>query len=178
MAELSTIARPYAEALFSAATAAGQAAAWQGPLQTLARVASQSDVAAVLRDPKLAAAQAVDLLTGLTPVNLPDGVRNLVQVLVENDRLATLPEISRQYDDLKHLSEGSAECLVESAFPLDDHQLGELMTALARKFPQRLQPQVRVAPELIGGVRVTVGDQVLDASVRMRLDQMRTALTA
>ncbi|HUN93925.1 MAG TPA: F0F1 ATP synthase subunit delta [Burkholderiaceae bacterium] len=178
MAELSTVARPYAEALFSAAQGAKAADAWQAPLDRLAALVGNAQVAEVVADPKLQATQVVSLIEGLAGGTLPDGVQNLLRLLVENDRLATLPEISRQYRILKNQADGVADCLVESAFPLEQPELDSLLAALRRRFPLQLRPEVRVDPSLIGGVRVTVGDQVLDTTVRTRLDQMRTALTA
>jgi len=178
MAELSTIARPYAEALYAAAKSGGQAAAWLAPLTALAQVADHPQVAEVLADPKLAKAQAVDLLAALSKQSLPDGMRNFVALIVDNDRVAALPQVAAQFRALKNADEGVADCLVETAFPLSDDQLKSLLASLARKFPLQLKPEVRVDPQLIGGVRVTVGDQVLDTSVRARLDQMRNALTA
>ncbi len=97
---------------------------------------------------------------------------------MENDRLAALPEIARQFRVLKNESEGVADCLIESAFPMSDAQVAELLAALSKKFGLKLKPEVRVDAGLIGGVRVTVGDHVLDTSVKTRLAQMQAALTA
>ena len=98
---------------------------------------------------------------------------------MENDRLEVMPEIARQFHELKNLSEGVADAYIETAFELSDDELKGLLDKLASKFPGvKLTPIVRVNPELIGGVAVTVGDQVIDATVRTRLEQMKTMLTA
>lgn len=178
MAEISTVARPYAEALFASAQSAGATADWQPLIERLAALVDDPQVAAVISDPKLEPVQVAELVGGLAGTPLPDGLRNLVSLLVENDRLSTLPEIAQQYHALKNHAEGTADCLIETALPLEPAQLADLVAALTRKFTMQLNPEVRVDPSLIGGVRVTVGDQVLDTTVRARLDAMRTALTA
>lgn len=182
MAELSTIARPYAEALFAAAKSGGTLDAWVAVTDELAALVRHPQVAEVVADPKLGDGQVLDLLTGLLKSKLPEGAnnagKNFLQMLVENDRLAALPEIARQFRQLKNESEGVADCLIESAFPMSDAQVSDLLAALSKKFGLKLKPEVRVDAALIGGVRVTVGDHVLDTSVKTRLAQMQAALTA
>lgn len=179
MAELSTVARPYAEALF--AVAQGNKAgldAWQAALGELAALMSNADVAEVVSDPNLDNAQVQALLTGMLKSPLPADGANFLALLVENQRLAVLPEVAVQFRQLKNAAEGVADCLIESAFPLNDAQVNDLVAGLAAKFGRKLKAEVRVNPELIGGVRATVGDQVLDSSVRARLNDMQAALTA
>lgn len=178
MAELSTIARPYAEALFDAARGDGTAAAWGGALDALAALAVHPQVTEVIGDPKLGGAQRVELLTGLLKAPLPPEGRNFLTLLVDNDRVAALPEIARQFRALKNAADGVADCLIESAFPLSDAQVADLLAGLSAKFGLKLKPEVRVDAALIGGLRVTVGDHVLDTSVKTRLAQMQAALTA
>jgi F-type H+-transporting ATPase subunit delta len=105
-------------------------------------------------------------------------VRNLLQVVLENHRLAALPAIAEQFHRLKDDAQQRAEVLVTSAFPMDQRQIDELLPALERRFGRKLYARIAVDPGLIGGVCVTVGDEVLDTSVRARLDSMRSALTA
>jgi len=178
MAELSTIARPYAEALFAAARGAGSLDAWLAGSDELAALVRHPQVAEIVADPKLGGAQVLDLLTGLLTSPLPAEGRNFLQMLVDNDRLAALPEIARQFRALKNASEGVADCLIESAFPMPESEVADLVAALSRKFGLKLKPEVRVDASLIGGVRVAVGDHVLDSSVKTRLSQMQAALTA
>jgi F-type H+-transporting ATPase subunit delta len=179
MAELSTIARPYAEALFSVAQGSGKPLdAWLASTEELANLMGHPQVAEVVADPNLDHAQVFDLLTGMLKTPLPETGGNFLKLLIENQRLAVLPEVSVQFRRLKNSTEGVADCLIETAFPLTDIQVSELVTSLAAKFGRKLKPEVRVNAELIGGVRATVGDQVLDGSVRSRLSDMQTALTA
>ena len=179
MAELATIARPYAEALFRVVEGA-DAAAWSTLLQELAQVARLPEVLSIASSPKISRAQISDLLLAAVKSPLKDNAqaKNLVQMLVDNHRLPLLPEIATQFEELKNAREGAADALIVSAFPLEGAQLDDLVASLERKFKRKLKPTVQVDSSLIGGVRVTVGDEVLDTSVRARLASMQTALTA
>jgi F-type H+-transporting ATPase subunit delta len=179
MAELSTVARPYAEALFSVAQGSGQPLdAWLAATEELANLMAHPQVAEVVGDPNLDHAQVFGLLTGMLKTSLPEAGDNFLKLLIENQRLAVLPEVAVQFRRMKNSAEGVADCLIETAFPLSDAQVAELVTSLAAKFGRKLKPEIRVNADLIGGVRATVGDQVLDGSVRARLSDMQTALTA
>ena len=182
MAELSTIARPYAEALFAAASsdksAAGVLDQWLGVVAEMAAVAGNDDVRQVVNDPKLGSQQIYDLVRGLIKSPLPIAAENFLRLVVDNGRLAALPEVARQFRAMKNAAEGRADCLIESALPLSDEQVHDLLWGLSRKFGLKLIPEVRVDPELIGGVRVSVGDHVLDDTIRARLARMHSALTA
>jgi F-type H+-transporting ATPase subunit delta len=179
MAELATIARPYAEALFSVAEG-GDLTAWSGLVQELGQVARLPELMSIVSSPKVSRAQVVDLLLAAvkSPLNHSPQAKNFVQMLVDNHRLSLLPEIAVQFEELKNAREGAADASIVSAFPLQEAQLADLVASLTRKFGRKLKPTVHVDPSLIGGVRVTVGDEVLDTSVRARLADMRTALTA
>jgi F-type H+-transporting ATPase subunit delta len=178
MAELSTVARPYAEALFSAASSKSAASDWLPLIEAIAQAASHPQVASVTADPRLSEAQTFDLLTAIVQTPLPQELASFLKLVIENDRLSTLPEVASQFRRLKNDAEGTAECLIETAFALSDAQVNDLIARLARKFPRRLKPELRLEPRLIGGVRVTVGDRVLDGSILARLDAMRVQLTA
>lgn len=178
MAELSTIARPYAEAYFASAQEVGAAAKWLELAEDMAAVTSHPEVKQLVNDPNVAVPQIFDLLAGLLKAPLPPVVANFLRTLTENGRLAALPEVARQVRQMKNEAEGVADCLIETAFPLSDGDLDNLLSSMSRKFGLKLKPEVRVDPSLIGGVRVTVGDHVLDTSVKSRLAEMRIALTA
>ncbi|HEY9278727.1 MAG TPA: F0F1 ATP synthase subunit delta [Eoetvoesiella sp.] len=179
MAELSTIARPYAEALFASAQGdqAGLAS-WSGLVSELAQVASQEDVRAALTDPRLDNAQRIELFAGLIKSPLSTQARNFIELLVSNNRVLVLPQIAEQFELLKNRHEGTALAQITSAFALSDAQVQELVTGLEKKFGLKLKPAVTVDADLIGGVRVIVGDQVLDTSVQAQLARMRDTLAA
>lgn len=175
MAESVTIARPYAEAVYRTAKESGAQGTWSQRLQRLALIAQDGDMAAVMGNPQLSAEQVANLVISLFDDN--DAVlANLVRTLAENRRLALLPEISRLFDLAKSQEEGIKEAVVHSAFPIDDTQVKALVQELEARFGTKLTARVEIDASLIGGVRVTVGDQVLDASVRGKLDAMAVAL--
>jgi F-type H+-transporting ATPase subunit delta len=179
MAELSTIARPYAEALFkSVGSETGVAAAFQIQLQALAAVSAHPDVKQFAQNPQVDAEQIVNTLGAAIAVPLYGKVKRLLTAVVENGRLSCVPEIEHQFQLLLHAQSGSAEAVIESAFPIEASELGEVVTALEKRFERKLHATVLIKPELIGGIRVAVGDQVLDTSVAARLQHMKTALTA
>jgi F-type H+-transporting ATPase subunit delta len=185
MAELATIARPYAEALFKASTADLQgASAW---LDALAAIAGDQQLLQVADNPKVSSAQVFDLVSsvqvfdlipGVSSFALSEAAKNFLQTVIDNGRLVALPEIARQFRSLKNGQAGSSDAVVYSAFPLDDAALGDLSGTLERRFGRKLNLKVEHQPSLIGGVRVVVGDEVLDTSVQARLQQMKSALTA
>lgn len=179
MAELSTIARPYAEALFATARddQAGLAS-WSSLVSELAQVASLDDVREALTDPRLNAAQRIELFAGLIKTPLSAQARNFIEMLVVNNRILVLPQIAEQFEILKNRHEGTALAQISTAFALSDEQVQKLVSGLEKKFGLKLKPAVTVDTDLIGGVRVIVGDQVLDTSVQAQLARMRDTLAA
>jgi F-type H+-transporting ATPase subunit delta len=177
MAELATVARPYAEALFRVAQS-GNLGSWSELVSELTQVGANADVQAFARNPNVSSAQTVDTLAALVKSPVTPEARNFLAMLVENGRIELLPEIGAQFAELKNAAEGAADALIESAFPLEAAQTAKLVQTLEKKFGRKLNPTVAVEPSLIGGVRVVVGDEVLDTSVKARLQQMQVALTA
>jgi F-type H+-transporting ATPase subunit delta len=176
MAESVTIARPYAEALFRAAKESGNLAKWSGQVALLAEVAANPDARAAIGDPNVAASQLVDLFRSACGTAVDAELANFIQLLSNNDRLALLPEIGTLYESYKQAEEGTKQAEIVSAFPIDASQVNALLPQLATVFKSKLETSVSVDPELIGGIKVIVGDQMLDASVRGKLDAMATAL--
>lgn len=178
MAELATIARPYAEALFKAA---GQTDPRElaDQLDALGHVASLHELRQFADNPKVESGTVYDVITGaLKAVVLAPTVQNLLRTVIENGRLAALTEIAHQYRALVNAQSGVSDATVYSAYPIDGTQLTEVVRSLEKRFSRKLNANVVVEPELIGGVRVVVGDEVLDTSVKARLEQMKVALTA
>ncbi|HZW13646.1 MAG TPA: F0F1 ATP synthase subunit delta [Noviherbaspirillum sp.] len=177
MAELATIARPYAEALFRVAKS-GNLAAWSDLVSEMAAVAALPDVKSFASNPKLSDKQVSETFLSLLKSNVSPEAKNFVGMLVENGRLTLLPEIGNQFHALKNAAEGAADAEITSAFEMTDAQVKDLVATLEKKFGRKLNPTVKVDNSLIGGVRVAVGDEVLDTSVRAKLQKMYVALAS
>ena len=178
MAELATIARPYAEALFKAqASDLAGTAAW---LDALAAVADNAQLQQFAESPKVSDEQMFELISGVVQkqVALPEAGKNFLRLVIENRRLSVLPVVAQQYRVLMNSLGGTADALVYSAFPIDASALAELSATLEKRFTRKLNVSVEQDASLIGGIRVVVGDEVLDTSVKARLEQMKSALTA
>lgn len=179
MAELATIARPYAEALFGAV--GSDAATLKPQLASLASLAGSAALRQYADNPKVAPMQVFDLVAGIAMqqgISFDKRLVNLLTAMIENGRLAVLPEVASQFTALVNGSTGVSDATIYSAFPIEDAQLAEVLAALEKRFARKLNATVALAPELIGGIRVVVGDEVLDTSVKARLEQMKHALTA
>lgn len=176
MAEIATIARPYADALFKAAGSNAQSASvW---LDELANVAANEQLRQFAGSPKATDAQVAEVITGALKSVLPPMGKNFLRTVVDNGRLAALPEIAEQFRALKNAHHGSFDAVVYSAFDISSGALADLSGVLEKRFGRKLNLQVKLQPELIGGIRVVVGDEVLDTSIKARLEQMKVALTA
>lgn len=177
MAELATIARPYAKALFSLAQEGNKLEPWLKELQGLAALLSCEKVAAALDDPQLSYQQKAETLLDLAETCKADQqLSNFVTVLSENDRLVVLPAILTQYEYFMQEATGKKQATIYSAFDMSAAQLSELLPDLEVRFGSKLDAHVEVKPELIGGVKVEVGDQVLDMSVQAQLKALYTAI--
>jgi len=176
MAESITIARPYAEAVFQLADKAGELAKWSETLANMAGIAANPGMLEAMGNPRLTADQLYGLFASLAGDAMFAQSQNLVRVLIENRRLSLVPEIRDLFEDLKNEREGVVEARITSAFPLEGAALAQLVADLEKRFKRRIQPVVRVDTELIGGVCVQVGDEVIDGSVRGKLASMVVAL--
>ena len=176
MAELATIARPYAEALFNASQ--GDLNGTSQWLDALAAVAGNPQLLQYAGNPKVDKRQVFDLVSEVARVQLPPAGQNFLRTVIENGRLAALPEVAHQFREMKNAQGGTSDAVVYSAFPIAAGQLGGVAEALEKRFGRKLNLTVQEDPSLIGGIRVVVGDEVLDTSVKARLEQMKVALTA
>ncbi|MEK6591597.1 MAG: F0F1 ATP synthase subunit delta [Pseudomonadota bacterium] len=181
MAEPVTIARPYAEAVFKLAREQNALAAWADALANLDAVVGDARVQSIIGDPNVSAQQLEGLVLGVIGDKLEAGVateaRNFIRVLAQNSRLELTPHIRVLYENLKREHEGVLEAKVISALPISDDQVKTLIATLEAKFKRTITARIEIDPQLIGGVKIVVGDKVIDATVRGRLDAMAATLT-
>ena len=176
MAESVTIARPYAQAIFYLAQENRTLAEWSDRLQRLALIAQNPDMSKVIDNPRLSIRRLTDLFVSLMGEPNNRELTSFISLLAENERFDVLTEVRDIYEELKNAAEGVKKAVIVSAYPIAEMQLEQLVQRLEAHFGSRLQPHVEVDASLIGGMRVSVGDQVLDASIRGKLDTMAAAL--
>ena len=176
MAEVATLARPYASAAFDLAKAADRLPQWSRMLGVLAAATKTNEVQALIRVPSLDSEVKAHQLADLLRDQLDDRGRRFVQVLAANNRLELLPEIAVQFDERKAEAERVLEVEVVAAVELTPEQEEAYTQALQRRFDQQVQVVVTVDPKLVGGALVRAGDTVIDASVRGRLSRLVAAL--
>jgi F-type H+-transporting ATPase subunit delta len=176
MAEPSTVARPYAEAAFKLADSTGSLAKWSEMLAGLAAVAADDRVRVAIDDPNLSDAQVAGLFISVLSGKLTGEAENLARVLADNKRLDLLPEIRAQFEALKNDREGVVEAQVVSAFELNEAQVSDLVQRLEKKTGRKVKAQVAVDKSLIGGVKIVLGDKIIDGSARAQLGALEIAL--
>ncbi|MEO8385351.1 MAG: F0F1 ATP synthase subunit delta [Betaproteobacteria bacterium] len=176
MAELTTVARPYAEAAFRASVEAKDVAGYGDKLQLFGAAASNAAAASLLGNPKVSAKEKAELLFSVAGGNVPDTLKNLANTLIENQRATLLPFISEHFARLQREHDGVVKALITSAFALSEADKATLIDGLAKKYGKRVEAEVKVDASLLGGARIQVGDDVIHASVRDTLDKMAIAL--
>ena len=180
MAEIATIARPYAQALYDIARG-DMLDQWADLVGQLAQVMAHPEMQALAKNPSIDADKINELLLAalsVLPDTMRESLRRFIAVLLENHRLTLMPEIAAQFFALKNASQGSDIAEISSAYPIEAAQLEALCADLEKKFGKKLKVTIKIDPELIGGIRVQVGDEVLDQSVRAGLARMENMLTA
>lgn len=178
MAEYATIARPYAKALFELAEQKAQIESWSQQLGVLAHVAARSDVASIIGDPVKSARQHADDLLAIAGAATPldDYLQNAVRVISENKRLSALSEISAQFNTMMLAKKNYQEAVIYSAFPMTEAQFSKITSDLEQRFNTKLHARLEIDPSLIGGIKIEMGDQVLDMSVQAKLNKLHAAM--
>lgn len=176
MAEITTIARPYAEAVSRLAREGNNWQAWSDTLTLTSQVAIDPQVAELAGNPAVPSDTVADVIVAVCGDRLNAEGVNFVRLLAENKRFGSLPEIMRMFEELKAEQEGVLEARITTAFPLTEEQMAGLMAKLETKFGRKIGASQEVDAELIGGVVIQVGDEVMDASVRGRLASMAATL--
>ena len=168
--EIATVARPYAEALFQIAQKQ-DLTQWSQLIEALANIGSHPQVLEVANNPNLRKDQIAEILFSIFRCENDELVKNFIQVLVDNDR-------AHQFEELKNASQGAAIAKIATAFPLTEAQVDDIVSKLEKRFGRKLIPTVEVDDSLIGGICATVGDEVLDLSVRGKLQKMQETLVS
>jgi F-type H+-transporting ATPase subunit delta len=176
MAEFATIARPYAKALFSLAQEQNQIGSWLDELKTLAEIVLQEKVQLLIDEPECEYKKKAEEIVSLLDQQPADGIKNFIYLLAHNKRLSILPEIYALFQDYTLSLNDVREATLYTAYLIDDTQFAQMVTDLEVHFQSKLKVYQVVAPELIGGIKVEVGDQVLDLSVQGRLNSLYAAL--
>lgn len=178
MAELSTLARPYARAAFEYANSVNDLSTWSNQLALVAAVAQAENMVKVLTSPSLTSDQQATYFIDVCGEELGSNVQNFVKVLAENKRLALLPEISALYEEFKANREKSVEVELTTAFELDSSIQDKLATALSSKLDREVNMNSNVDKTLLGGVIVRAADVVIDGSIRGRLNKLAEAMNS
>ncbi|TXJ09415.1 MAG: F0F1 ATP synthase subunit delta [Acinetobacter sp.] len=179
MAELLTLARPYAKAAFAYASEQNAADTWSSALLMLGATVQDEAFSAYINRPELTPAQKVNALTKVLGAEQTiAAMTNFLTLLAENGRLALLPEISAEYELLKARGNNAVDVVIESAFPLSAVQEQLIVDRLEKRLNKTVTATVEVNPDLIAGVVIRAGDQVIDDSALNKLEKMRTRLLA
>jgi F-type H+-transporting ATPase subunit delta len=176
MSEAITTARPYAQAAFDAAQKLADLKGWSEAILSLAEAVNHPEVQAIINSPRVAQADIESLMDGLLGAKAVVQLRNFVRVLAENKRMQILPEIASLYEALRADAEKTALVEVDSAFELSDKQQENIISSLKKRLGRDIKLVCKINKDLLGGVVIRTGDQVIDGSARTRLGEMATAL--
>jgi len=176
MAELTTLARPYAKAAFEVAAYADSLQTWSSMLTQMASVVSNDRVAELLLSPSLTGGQQAQIVIDLCGDEINVQLQNFVTVLSENKRLSLLPEIVGLFDILKAEQELTVDVEISTAFPLADEIEKKLAKAIKVKLNRDVKIHSQIDKNLIGGTIIRAGDLVIDDSVRGKLHKLAEAM--
>lgn len=176
MAEFTTIARPYAQAVFKLAQSQQALPAWSDMLGLAAHVAADPAMRRLIDNPRVTPDQLAELFVDICGERLDDAGRNMIRLLAERRRLVVLPEIFGLFEQLKNDAEGAIKAQLITAFPATDAQKQTIAAALKQRFGREVQLEYITDPSLMGGAVVRAGDLVIDGSVRGKLARLGTAL--
>ena len=176
MAELTKIARPYAEAVFALANEGQALATWSEELSNIAAITADEGMQALLADPIRTDAEIVSVYEAVMGSNLTAQGKNLLTAMAENKRLAALPEVAEQFEVLKAAEEKRVRATVISAFDVTDEQKNKLNAALNAKFDAEVDIEYEVDASLISGIKIKVGDWAIDGSALSQLNKLGAAI--
>jgi F-type H+-transporting ATPase subunit delta len=177
MAEASTIARPYAQAVFDIATSTKKLSEWSKQLESLSAIVSDDQIGGLVVNPSVESEQLVDLIISIAKDDLDQEGKNFVKVLAENDRLNVIPEIATIFENLKNEAEKTVQAEVITAYTLKDDQKSKLQAALKKRLGCEVEISSRVDKDIIGGAIVRAGDMIIDGTVTAQLDRLTSELS-
>ncbi|HEX7047293.1 MAG TPA: F0F1 ATP synthase subunit delta [Gammaproteobacteria bacterium] len=172
MADISTLARPYAKAAFELARDKGAFDQWQHALAALAEVARQEEVQILLKDPRVSTAQQVDVFIAAAGDALDQNAKNFVKVLAQYRRLEVLPEIEADFTQLRAIAENTVQAELRTAVEASDAQRQKIRAALKQRLGRDIELRCVVDESLIGGAQIRAGDLVIDSSVSGKLERL------
>ncbi len=178
MAELSTLARPYAKAAFDAARAGDNLSGWSAMLRTLATILSLPAVQALAENARMSSEEKVARLAELCREDIAEGGENLLRTMAENGRLTLMPVVFEQFETLRLAAEDTADVTISSAFALTDEQITLLRDKLTSRLGRKVSVSTEVDPSLKAGVIIRFGDTVIDGSARGRLVKLAEAMNS
>ena len=178
MSELSTIARPYAKAVFELADQDKSYDKWSDVLSLLSTIVADDAMQTLVEDPFIDKSKLAELIKGVCADKTDEQAHNLLDTLIENSRLNTIDAISVRYEELRAQAESLVEAQVESALPLDDSQLDKLSSSLEKHFGKKVKLTSSVNEDLMGGILIRAGDTVIDGSVRTKLEKLASTIRA
>jgi F-type H+-transporting ATPase subunit delta len=176
MAENSTLARPYAEAVFEIANSRNELQAWSDMLQSFSVIVADPQLQALLDNPAISREQVTDLVIGVAGEGVSDLAKNMIKVLASNNRLVLLPEITAQFEVLKADAENALRAEVISAKPVSDAQQQKIAEALKKRLGREIELSCSIDESLIGGAIIRAGDLVIDGSAKGQLEKLSNAL--
>ena len=176
MSEAVTVARPYALAAFDEARKLGDLKNWSDMLQSLAEAVVNAEVRAAITSPRVARSQLESLMLGLCGGKTSATGQNFIKLLVENQRLTLLPEITELFEVMRAEAEKSVDVVVTSAFDLNDTQKQKISTAMKNRMGREVRLSCKIDRNLLGGIIIRAGDKVIDGSARTQLSELANAL--
>jgi F-type H+-transporting ATPase subunit delta len=176
MAEIATLARPYAKAVFELAIESDNFNEWSNNLRFLTKLIEDPTISAAIDNPELGKNTLINILLEISEDHLSEYTQNLVKILVDNHKLRAIPPIALQYEQLKAEHQGYIKVDIISAYSLNQSQEQEIEVSLNKRLGKSVDINIIVDKSLLGGFLIRAGDEVIDVSVKGRLEQLASEL--
>lgn len=176
MAQLMTIARPYAEGVYSLAKEEGDVATWSDMLANLSLISRDETIKAMIKNPKYSADDLVSVFTEVMGDNLTTKGKNLLVAMAANERLVALSDVAEVFETLRAKDEKRVRATVISALEVTSEQKKILSAALNTKFDAEVEITYEEDASLIGGIKIKVDDWAIDGSAMTQLNKLGAAI--